>query len=181
MENDTNNVDINNLIETSQPFYLYKDPMFMVTVSVVTIIENGVVMLAEDCVLKPSLEELEEGKTQIAYDSCRFPGGQVKAGQETIQFSAIRQIKEQTGIALKKDDLIPVDFRSDPERSKGKNVIDIGMVCMPNISHDFVLKNNAKLISVDFDKKTFVDEHTQFYMDHKLLLERAIDIALLMK
>ena len=148
----------------AQPFYLYKEPMFMVTVSAVIIVENGVIMIP-----------VEDG-------SCRFPGGRVKAGQETIQFSVIRQVKEQTGIVLKKDDIIPVDFRSDPERSPSKNIVDIGMVCMPDMIEDLHLNSNAKLIPIDFDAKTFAEKHDgDFYMDHKLLLERAIDIALLMK
>jgi len=168
----------------SQPFYLYRDPMFMITVSVVVIIESGAVMIVEEPILRPELKEFTMDQTQIAYDCFRFPGGKVKAEQETIQFSAIRQLKEQTGITIKKEDLVPVDFRSDPERSHSKNIIDIGMVCMPNISPDFELKEGAKLIPIDFDRKTFSDTcklNYGFYMDHGLLLERATDIALIMK
>ena len=168
-----NNIDLDSMLDSSSPVYLYKYPMFMVTVSVVMIVENGAIMTYE--------EPLFDDK-KIAYDCVRFPGGVVKAGHETIQFSAIRQVKDQTGITLKIGDLMPVDFRSDPERSHSKNVVDIGMVCMPNLSPDFDFKKGSKLIPLDFEKKTFGGQYAlnhKFYMDHKLLLERAIDIALL--
>jgi len=171
---------------SSQPLYLYKDPMFMITVSVVVIIESGVVMIVEEPIMRPELKDFVtvDHQTQIAYDCFRFPGGKVKAEQETIQFSAIRQLKEQTGLVVTKEDLIPVDFRSDPERSHSKNIIDIGMVCMPNVSPDFQFKEGSKLIPIDFDRKTFSDVcklNYDFYMDHNILLERATDIALIMK
>jgi len=182
---ETNNINLNSIMTSSQPFYLYKDPMFMITVSVVVIIESGVVMIVEEPILRPELEDLVTvDQTQIAYDCFRFPGGKVKAEQETIQFSAIRQLKEQTGLTIKKEDLVPVDFRSDPERSHSKNIIDIGMVCMPNVSPDFQFKEGSKLIPIDFDRKTFsytCKLNYGFYMDHDVLLERATDIALMMK
>jgi len=159
---ETNKISLDNIINSSQPCYLYKDPMFMVTVSVVIIVETGIVVIPFNT------------------ETYKFPGGKIRAGQETIPFAAVRYIKEQTGIRLKKEDLIPVDFRSDPERSNGRNIIDIGMVCIPDLPHDFLLNDCAKLITVDFDTKNLVEEHS-FYMDDKILLERAIDIILLMK
>lgn len=146
-------------IALNQPFYVYQMPMFMLTVSTVLIIDNGVILV----------EDSSLGKCCENY--YKFPGGTVKSGQETIQFSAVRHIKEQTGIMLKKDLLIPVDFRSAPERSKEGNVVDIGFVCM--IDHQDY-KGTWK--EVDFEQKKLVDTE-RFYMDHDKLLERAIEVA----
>jgi len=140
----------------NQPLYLYQCPMFMLTVSTVLIIDNGVILIKEG-------------------DDYKFPGGMVKAGQETIQFAAVKYVKEHTGIMLKKDALIPVDFRSAPERSKEGNVVDIGFVCM--IEHQNY-KGTWK--EVDFEEKKLIAEE-KFYMDHDTLLERAIEVAWMVK
>lgn len=153
-------------LSLNQPLYLYQMPMFAVTVSTVVIIENYVVMVKND-----------DGKY-------RFPGGFVKAGQETIQFAGLRYVKEQTGIMLKKDVVIPVDFRSEPERSKERNIVEIGFVAsMENFKVDNILDNgNVKLIDVDFEKKKLLEGvKVNFYMDHNLLLERALDFISIMK
>ena len=156
-------------IALNQPLYVYQQPMFMLTVSVVLIEENGVVVLEGQTAASPHRETYY-----------RFPGGPVKAGQETIQFSAVRQIKEQTGILLKKDALIPVDFRSNPERSKEGNIVDIGMVCVTNAKPEG--HKNAKWFPIDFERKKIDDSGiSQFYMDHDVLLERAIDVVMMMK
>jgi len=145
----------------NKPFYLYQQPMFMLTVSVVLIDENGVIVI--------------DGGDKIS-----FPGGIVKASQETIQFSAVRQVKEQTGIVLRKDALIPVDFRSDPERSDDGNVVDIGMVSVLETSP--IRTKNSKWLEVDFENRELVCEpDIPFYMDHGILLQRAIDVALMMR
>jgi len=144
-------------IAENQPLYIYQSPMFMVTVSTVLIVENGVVMVEKD-------------------DEFRFPGGRIKAGQETIQFAAIRHVKEQTGIALTKEILIPADFRSSPERSREGNIIDIGFVC----TFDHPLPENHKWMEVDFENRCLVKE-MPLYMDHDILLQRAIDIVVMMR
>ena len=144
--------------------------MFMVTVSTVLIIENGVV------VIKP-----------VCGDKYLFPGGVLNAGKETIQFSAVRHVKEQTGLTLKKDLLIPVDFRSAPERSEEGNEIDIGFVCvLDNVTADDLwTRSEAKWAQVDFESKELLVSNNrineQLYMDHEVLLSRAIDLVLLMK
>lgn len=148
-------------INLNQPLYLYQQPMFSLTISVVLIVENGVLLINEN------------GKY-------RFPGGNVRAGQESIQFAAVRYVKEQTGIMLKKDALIPVDFRSDPERTKEKNVVDIGFVCAPNISNNNLPKG-TQWFEVDFEKKCLIKEKLDFFIDHGILLERAIEIAVMMR
>ena len=137
-------------IAKNQPLYVYQQPMFDLRVSVVLIEDNGVIVM-------------DTGDS----DGYHFPGGKVRASQETIQFSAVRQIKEQTGIVLKKDALIPVDFRSSPERSPEGNVVDIGMVCM--LQNSFKPSANAKWLKVDFEKKCFTDDW-KLDDDHDVLL-----------
>jgi ADP-ribose pyrophosphatase YjhB (NUDIX family) len=150
-----------NNIAPNQPLYLYQQPMFALTVSTVLIVDNGVMLIKDG-------------------DVYGFPGGLVRAGQETIQFAAVRYIKEQVGITLKKDALIPVDFRSDPSRSKEGNVVDMGFVCMVEQHFNTELTNNAKWKEVDFEKRKMV-ESIKFFMDHELLLDRAIEVMTLMK
>jgi len=152
-------------IPLSKPLYVYQVPMFLVTVSTVLIIDNGVVLVEKDKKL-------------------RFPGGIVKAQQETIQFAAVRHVKEQTGIMLRKDALIPVDFRSEPERSEAKNEIDLGFLCvMDNMHHDIFSSKSltSKWFEVNFESKVILNGHHKLYMDHDVLLERSIDISLMMK
>lgn len=151
-------------ISPNQPLYLYQQPMFSITVAAVLIIDNGV------CVVKDEKNGL-----------FKFPGGIVRAGTETIQFAVVKYVKEQTGLILKKDSIIPVDFRSDPERSKEKNVVDIGFLCIPNGITPDSLNKLSLWKEVDFENKCIVDKSIKWYMDHQILLERAIDIMMVYK
>ena len=135
----------------NKPLYLYQCPMFMITVSTVIIIDHGVILVKNE-------------------DEFKFPGGRVKAGQETLQFAAIRYIKEQAGINIRKNSLMPVDFRSNPERTPEGNVVDIGFVC--TAEHQEL---NGLWKSVDFEKKCLM-ENVKTYIDHDVLLERAVEI-----
>lgn len=154
----------------NKPFYLYQQPMFDITVSVVLINENGVMLVEKEPIIEPCLI----GDRVKHYS---FPSGKVKAGIETIQFAAVRHVREQTEFKLSKETLIPVDFRSSPERSEDGNVVDIGMVCMINGS-----SKKAKWVEVDFERKCLLHpSDSVFYMDHDILLKRAIDVMLMMK
>jgi len=144
----------------STPMYVYQRSMFLLTVSVVVVIENGVLLISDS-----------DGEH-------RFPGGIVRAGLETIQFAAVRYVKEQTGILLKKGDLMPVDFRSDPDRSIGGNLVDIGFVCFPNVSSESF--KDAEWKEVDFENRCLTKK-TKFYMDHDVLLDRAIEFSGIVK
>jgi ADP-ribose pyrophosphatase YjhB (NUDIX family) len=135
--------------------------MFSLTVSIVLIIDNGALLVKEG-------------------DIYKFPGGIVKAGQETIQFACVRYIKEQTGITLKKDSLIPVDFRSDPSRCKEGNIVDMGFVSILEKHLDITQIGNAKWKEIDFEHRKMI-EKIDFYMDHDILLDRAIEVTTLMK
>ena len=149
-------------ISLDQPLYLYQQPMFSITVSVVLIVDNGVFLLKKD-------------------DMFRFPGGNVKASQESVQFACVRYVKEQTGIVLKKDALIPVDFRSDPDRTKEKNIVDIGFVCILTDKHsESIVNKEIKWEEIDFENRCLVHKD-KFDMDHEILLERALTIACMMK
>ena len=147
----------------NQPFYMYRCPMFLLTASTVLIVENGVIMVEDN-------------------GFYRFPGGIVKAGQETIQFAAVRYVKEQAGISLTKEALIPVDFRSSPERSLEGNLVDIGMACVVDVRRESLsLPKGTKWFEVDFENKCATDENIEFYTDHGVLLQRSLDIALMIR
>ena len=151
------------------PKYVYDNPMFMITVSVVVIDENGVALI----------HDLEQN--WATHDIYKFPGGAVKAGQESIQFAAVRHIKEQLGVTIKKESLIPVDFRSDPERSESKNIVDIGFVTILEGSKPEA--GLGKWFEVDFEKKEvlFSERGIFLWEENNTLLQRALDIILLMK
>lgn len=151
-------------ITLNQPLYLYKSPMFAITVSAVLIVENGVIVVKKDNIIS-------------------FPMGFVKAGQESLQFSMVRNIKEQTGLMVSKNSLMPVDFRSDPERSKEHNIIDLGFMAILDKTPEEILKNSSdgvKWLPVDMELNC-LEEPKKLYMDHDVLLKRAMEIIMIMK
>ena len=161
-------------VSENQPLYLYQQPMFDITVSVVLINENGVMLVEKEPVIMSC--PIGDYPPDIL-QHYSFPSGRVKARQETIQFAAVRHVREQTGFRLNKEALIPVDFRSSPERSKEGNIVDIGMVCSINGNTD-----KAKWVEVDFERKCLREPIDKvLYMDHDILLERAIDVMLMMR
>lgn len=156
------------------PVYSYSEPMFRVTASVAVFVENRVAMIGF------------EGKYGL-------PMAKVKAGGETIQFAAIRKVKEDTGIVLQKEAIIPVDFRNTPkEYIVSLNAIDIGMACMVDITLDAAKSkipdnSNVNWYEVDFElKKVKIGmdrylEDDEYYMDHDVFLKRAIDVVLMIR
>lgn len=141
-------------VELNQPLYVYQVPMFLLTVSTVIIVENGVAIVKTD-------------------DGYRFPSTMIKAGKETIQFAALRNIKEEIGIIINRDNLIPIDFRSSPERSKEGNVVDIGMLY---IADDLHVENCKGWQEVNFEKEEFVNPDVQLIMDHDILFQRSMEV-----
>ena len=164
------------------PLYLYQIPMFMVTVSTVLIVENGVVLINN---ISSHFSKKEDG---FVYNDCdvkdnyRFPHGIVKAGQETVQFNPIRTVKEQIGINISQENLMPVDFRSNPDRSEAGNEIDIGFVCslIHPLNNNMLIKN-VTWNEINLEEKKLINNNRKFYMDHEMLLQRAIDVVLLMR
>jgi len=146
-------------VVANQPMYVYGVPMFLNTVSVVIVIENGVLLIKEG-------------------DIYRFPGGIVRAHRDTVHMAAVRLVKEQTGISLLRNALLPVDFRSEPERSKEGNVVDFGLLCILEKE----VKNGCIWKEADFENKCVVDgKSMKWYMDHEKLLEHALEVASIMK
>lgn len=157
-------IRVNTNISLNQPMYLYKCPMFAITVSTVLLVDNGVILIQDNDVL-------------------RFPSGMVRASQETIQFASLRTVKDQIGIKLVKDALMPIDFRSDPSRSKDGNLVDIGFICITNdLDPDKIISEKDNLVwkEVDFENKKIID-NCKMYMDHDILLERALEVACMIK
>jgi ADP-ribose pyrophosphatase YjhB (NUDIX family) len=143
--------------------------MFMVTVSVVAIEENGVRLVYDHF----------ETSSFCAHDLYKFPSGTVKAGQESIQFAAVRHVKEQLGVTVKKGSLVPVDFQSGPELSESGNIVNIGFVTLlEKNSH----AADSKWFEVDFEEKKILFDKISFLSSgNKTLLARALDVILMMK
>jgi len=125
-----------------------------------------------------------------------FPTATVKAGGETIQFAAVRKVKEDTGIVLQKEALIPVDFRNTPkEYVESLNSIDIGMTCMidkltlEEAKAKIPFDSNTNWYEVDFEEKKVKTGNAHapylndknFYMDQNVLFERAVDVVLMVR
>ena len=149
-----------------KPKYMYDQPMFMVVVNTVVIDENGVLMIPNK---------------NLEY---RFPRGIVDAGHETIQFAAVRHVKEQLGVVVKKKSLIPIDFRNNPSVLNAENIIDIGFVvfledanCNPHM-----IDSNYSWVEVDFEEKKAILGNNKFISkDNEVLLRRALEVVLMIK
>ncbi len=57
-----------------------------------------------------------------------FPGGFLEVGIENIEETAVREIKEETGIELSPENLKLVDVRSQPDRDPRDHVVDVGFL-----------------------------------------------------
>jgi len=149
------------------PRYTYDHPMFMITTSIVVIEDNGIWLVPDN----------EHNFSDT--DAYKFPSGMVKAGQESIQFAAVRHIKEQLGVVVKKDSLIPVDFRSEPERFEPSNIVDIGFITILEDSKN----KKGKWFEVDFQAKEilFDKQGLLVFQDSITFFQRAIDVILMMK
>ncbi|MBN1868635.1 NUDIX hydrolase [Candidatus Sumerlaeota bacterium] len=57
-----------------------------------------------------------------------FPGGFIEAGAETIEQTAGREVREETGIEIRPEHLRLIDVRSDLDRDPRDQVVDVGFV-----------------------------------------------------
>lgn len=159
------------------PKYVYDQPMFMVTVSVVLIWDNGILVVNESETPENEIQHIRMG-LESSLCSCSFPGGPIKAGEETIPSAACRYVKEQLGICIDENSLIPVDFRSDPTSYGEENIVDIGFVSI--LEKDYSSK--VKWLEVDFEKKIVIlNDVILLPRKNEILLKRAIDVALMIK
>ncbi|MFW6303026.1 MAG: NUDIX domain-containing protein [Candidatus Sumerlaeota bacterium] len=55
-----------------------------------------------------------------------FPGGFLDVGEETVEQCAARELREETGVVIRAEDLQLVDVRSHPRRDPRDHVLDIG-------------------------------------------------------
>jgi 8-oxo-dGTP diphosphatase len=107
-----------------------------------------------------------------------FPGGFLNADQEDIPTCAERELKEETSLTVRKQDLKPVDVRSRPDRDPRGHVIDHGFAYhVPAALKDQFLQQLKAADDAADARIVDVSELLQdgvLGFDHKELLEAAI-------
>lgn len=63
--------------------------------------------------------------THPFYGYYAFPGGFLEVGREEIEDAAIRELREEAGVQLDRNDLHLIDVRSHPERDPRDHIFDI--------------------------------------------------------
>ena len=55
-----------------------------------------------------------------------FPGGFIDVGRESLEEAAVRELREETGVEISREQLQLVDIRSRPDRDPRDHVVDVG-------------------------------------------------------
>jgi 8-oxo-dGTP diphosphatase len=100
-----------------------------------------------------------------------FPGGFIETGNEDLYDTGIRELFEETGLMVKKEELILIDIRSQPNRDPRFHTIDVGFLCII----DHVLKvqettDEAIPQWIPFEKMdtlNFAFDHRDFWIKTK--------------
>jgi 8-oxo-dGTP diphosphatase len=59
-----------------------------------------------------------------------FPGGFIDVGKEDIYETAVRELREETGVSVSKHNIRLIDIRSSPTRDPRDHVIDVGFLAI---------------------------------------------------
>ena len=63
--------------------------------------------------------------TNPFYGYYAFPGGFIEVGKEEIEDAAIRELREEAGVYLERENLELIDVRSHPQRDPRDHIFDI--------------------------------------------------------
>ena len=100
-----------------------------------------------------------------------FPGGFLDAYKENIYQTAVRELREETGMSIVVGYLTLLDIRSNPDRDPRDHVIDVGFLVIDDGPLDNIKADD------DADEIVWVDKgrigHTPLAFDHKLILAAA--------
>ncbi len=59
-----------------------------------------------------------------------FPGGFLDTDKEDLYQTAVRELKEETGVKIGRNNLRLIDVRSGPKRDPRGHVVDVGFICI---------------------------------------------------
>ncbi len=79
-----------------------------------------------------------------------FPGGFLDVDNEDLHGTAVRELAEETGFSINKEDLILIDVRSNPKRDPRSHVIDVGFLCVIK-----KVENSSEILSDTAEAKSF--------------------------
>ena len=101
-----------------------------------------------------------------------FPGGYLNVDKENLYQTAVRELKDETGVIVRKKDIVLIDVRSDPKRDPRGHVIDLGFICIIDKSVKLPGGDESPFwISVNkIDKLDFAFDHKLFWKNLKTYL-----------
>lgn len=97
-----------------------------------------------------------------------FPGGFLTVDEEDIYDAAVRELAEETGFLIKKEDLVLIDIRSNPKRDPRSHVVDVGLLSVVDYSLEIsTLRPEAKSFWLPLNSL----DSLEFAFDHNVFAE----------
>lgn len=98
-----------------------------------------------------------------------FPGGFMDPGENLYQ-TAVRELKEETGIEVSTENIELLDIRSDPDRDPRGHIIDVGFFTVIEKTQDIENSNETEPEWVSINRA----RDMEMAFDHDKLLERVL-------
>jgi len=105
-----------------------------------------------------------------------FPGGFLDVDKEDLYDTAVRELAEETGFSINKDNLVLIDVRSNPKRDPRGHIIDVGFLAIvenPYIIPSITAEAKSFWISLDeLEKLEFAFDHDVFAANIKNYIQK---------
>lgn len=120
--------------------------------------------------------------TEPFKDRYAFPGGFLDVDNEDVYDTAVRELAEETGFSINKEDLVLIDVRSNPKRDPRGHVLDIGFLAIIEKSSAISpITDEAKSFWMpldNLDKLKFAFDHDAFAMSVKSYIKKEVKSVL---